>query len=69
MQSVAANEDFCSDECAEAHGVATHEQLLPGYDHPFRTGWKLWARSLGMLIRYTAPQRDSRFEFGLAVRF
>ena len=55
VQSVAANEDFCSDECAEEHGVATHEQLLPGYDHPFRTGWKLWARSLGTLIRYTAP--------------
>ena len=62
VEDVAAEEMFCSRSRREEHSksregpaLAADRTFLDGYQRPIRTGWLLWAHSLGALCAHTAP--------------
>ena len=62
IEDVVADEEFCSESCRDTRSVArgastltSARKMLEGAKHPIRTGWWLWARSLGTVCLYSAP--------------
>jgi hypothetical protein len=62
FEDIVTDEEFCSQYCKDQHTkaqsgllAATDYALLEGFEHPIKTGWRLWARSVRDLCLYTAP--------------